>query len=139
MPPKRRSAGAGAASAARTQATLSFNNKNRVTKQSNILPPSDKKPSTKRLSDQAKAEIIDEITEVEAPKVAEIIPEPEVVREGTATEAQSEETRTSRPKRKSKKESPYDLKIKQAEKLSDTKIKAYWRAEEDSRLAPRGK
>jgi hypothetical protein len=121
MPTTRRKAGAPTSSS--QQSTLSFNNKQtRVTK-SNAVDTSKKS----KLSEPAERQV-----------VAISTPEPEQVVETEDLVIRASSSKTSTPKRKSKlKSDGFDDAREKAGKVSDAQIKKYWKAEEDSRLAPR--
>ena len=119
MPPGRRKGGNTSASArnAAAQSTLSFNSKSaRVTKSS--ATDASTKKATSKISETALAEAVDNV------QSEDVVPEPEVVevpiRQQTKPVAIKEE-----------------IELK-AEKISDTQLKRYWKAEEDKRKAPRG-
>jgi hypothetical protein len=120
MPTTRRKAGPPTSSS--QQSTLSFNNKpTRVTK-SNAVDTSKKS----KLSEPAEKQV-----------VAISTPEPEQVVE-TEDLVIRASSKTSTPKRKSKlKSDGFEDARKKAGEVSDAQIKKYWKAEEDSRLAPR--
>jgi len=119
------------------QSTLSFNNKTaRVTK-----PAAQNVHATKksRLSDQAEAEVV-EATSIATPEPeAETKPDskPEQPPQTVEIELQPSPSK-SRVKARTKKAPAADGREAAAAKITDAQIKKYWKAEEDSRLAPRG-
>ena len=135
MPTTRRKAGGSTARNAK-QPTLSFNAKpGRVTKPTVSTATSSKKASND-LPEPAQEEVIEETTIS--------TPEPEVQLEAEPEEI-SVAIRSSPPKPTPKKKktartssTSVDIREQQAAKVTDAQIKKYWKAEEDSRLAPRG-
>ena len=119
MPAGRRKGGNTPASArnAAAQSTISFNSKSaRVTKSS--ATDASTKKATSKISATALAKAVDNL------QSEDVVPEPDVVevpiRQQTKAVAKKEE-----------------IELK-AEKISDTQLKRYWKAEEDKRKAPRG-
>ncbi|KAI1624622.1 DNA polymerase delta, subunit 4 [Exophiala viscosa] len=123
------------------QSTLTFNNSTRVTKPG--ARHDDSKESS-RLSNSAQSHQEEEVKDIETPEVDEEpatieVPEPEA--ESTQVEIAAPGTpaklaSSQKPKSKKKATEKDDRKLA-AEKVTDAQIKKYWRAEEDSRLAPR--
>ncbi|KIV87389.1 hypothetical protein PV11_02939 [Exophiala sideris] len=136
----RKSKGATTSSA---QSTLTFNNSTRVTKPGTRHDDSKKAP---RLSDSAQSQLEDEVTGIETPEPVEEpatieVPEPEPESESTPVEIAAPGTpaklaSSQKPKAKKKSAQKDDRELA-AEKVTDAQIKKYWKAEEDSRLAPR--
>jgi hypothetical protein len=126
MPTTRRKAAAPTAASSQLsqQSTLSFNNKpTRVTK-SNVVDTSKKS----KLSESAEKQV-----------VAITTPEPEQIVETEDLVIRASPSKTSTPKRKSKlKSDRFEDAREKAGEVSDAQIEKYWKAEEDSRLAPRG-
>lgn len=126
MPATRRKSGAPTAASSQPsqQSTLSFNNKpSRVTK-SNAVGTSHKKS---KLSEPAEKRITTIST-----------PEPEQVIEAEDLVIRSPPSKTLTPLRKSTTKSDgFDEVREKAGRVSDAQIRKYWKAEEDSRLAPR--
>ena len=143
MPPRTRRA-AGGPQAAGGQSRLSFNN--RVSKPSHDVTAAQKHAKSK-LSEPAQEIITSEI-------VKQSTPEPEVQvstsDKGKVEQYESPVRILPSPSRKRKvRRSINDddddsvvsfvVAEKQAQKISDSQVKKYWKAEEDSRLAPRGR
>ena len=129
MPPTRRKS-AGATRAA--QSTLSFNNKSaRVTKPSTTDSTSNKK-QTSKVPEPTQAEVIQETS------IPEPISSPEVVPQQEESSPQSPSSGPRKKKRTSAAPSTSNREL-QATKIKDAQIKKYWNAEEDARLAPRGR
>lgn len=144
-----------------SQSTLSFNNKSaRVTKPS-ARP--DEAAAKKRLSSEsAQTQLQEEVTEVQTPdpeketgeSAAEVVevasehePEEEshLIRDTAEADVDVDadaETELQTPKPRARKRIQArpgkDERELEAEKVTDAQIKKYWRAEEESRLAPRG-
>lgn len=119
MPTGRRKSGTPrTAPTAVAQSTLSFNSKTaRVTKPS--LNDAATKKATSKIPEVALVEAIDD-----APEPEQVDLEPEVV-----------EVPVRQPAKPVVAKDEADLK---AEKVSDAQLKRYWKAEEDTRKAPRG-
>lgn len=121
MPATRRKSGTSAAS----QSTLSFNNKpSRVTKPSTVDP--NVKKSTSKLSEPAEAQIFNATSSTPELESAEIV----------VKQSPKKSPVRSRPKKSTNVEVK-DQAETVAEKVTDAQLKKYWKAEEDSRLAPR--
>lgn len=150
MPRGRKSKASTGSPASQAQATLSFNSKSaRVTKPTTRQDEGKKKTPTKSLSEPAQAQIEEEVTAIQPPEPEEevqsvdvdVTPEAEsslinVTNSVTPAEVQ---TQSPRPKtRRAQGQADKDVRELAAEKVTDAQIKRYWRAEEDSRLAPRG-
>jgi DNA polymerase delta subunit 4 len=119
MPPGRRKSGNPSTSTrnAVAQSTLSFNSKStRVTKPS--AADASTKKATSKLSEVALAEAVDHV------QSEDLEPEPEVVNVPTRQQAKLVIAK--------------DEAEQKAEKVSDSQLKRYWKAEEDKRKAPRG-
>ncbi|KIX08341.1 uncharacterized protein Z518_02997 [Rhinocladiella mackenziei CBS 650.93] len=132
MPRGRR---AKAKTAPSAQSTLSFNNKAaRVTKSSNKQDDAVKKAVSK-LSEPVKAQAEDEAAAIQEESV-KVTPEPEekVVEVDVATRESPVKTKARRQKNA---ETAKDERELAAEKITDAQLEKYWKAEEDSRLAPR--
>ncbi|KAL2438465.1 hypothetical protein ABEF94_010326 [Exophiala dermatitidis] len=141
-----------------SQSTLSFNNKSaRVTKPS---AKQDETAAKKRLSSEsAQTQLEEEVTEIQTPdpeketgeSAAEVVeipsehePEEESHQIKDTAEADVDadaETELQTPKPRARKRIQArpgkDERELEAEKVTDAQIKKYWRAEEESRLAPR--
>lgn len=144
MPPKTRRAGNGPTAA---QSKLSFNN--RITKPADSLHAKSKL----KLNEPAQETITTEIAR-------QVTPEPELTQsrsngKGAAATKQAKVSdspvriipspsrqKSRRRIRRSLNDDDEDISFeaaeKQANKISDAQVKKYWKAEEDSRLAPRG-
>jgi DNA polymerase delta subunit 4 len=142
MPPKtRRSRGGPAA-----QTTLSFNNK--VTK-SHTANPIDKASKPKsRLSDPVvKEALVEQVSQPDPEPTTISLNEPASTKGDTDKHSSDEQQTPSSPVlRKKKRVSGGSVASQEAiaretaaEKITDAQIKKYWKAEEESRLAPRGK
>ena len=140
MPPKTRRAGAGPTAAG--QSTLSF--KNRISK------PTDSVTALKnvksKLSEPAQEIITEEIAKQSTPEPEEQV-KPSSGK-AKADQAESPVRIVPSPARKRKirrsindeeEDITFEVAEKQAQKISDAQVKRYWKAEEDSRIAPRGK
>jgi DNA polymerase delta subunit 4 len=135
MPTTRRKQGA-----TRNQSTLSFNNKSaRVTK-----PTTHEQTAKKAQSEQSEPIEIEQVTDQSTITASE--PEPTTtILDETKPEEVSIPVRTPQPtpqKKKAVKQSKpptVDPREAAAAKVSDAQLKKYWKAEEDARLAPRGK
>jgi len=140
MPPKTRRAGAGPTAAG--QSTLSF--KNRVSKPTDSITAL--KSAKSKLSEPAQEIIAEEL-------VKQSTPEPEEQVKPSSGKAKAEQAESPvrivpSPARRRKTrrlidddddEITFEVAEKQAQKISDAQVKKYWKAEEDSRIAPRGK
>jgi DNA polymerase delta subunit 4 len=133
MPATRRKAAAPtSAQSQSSQSTLSFNNKpSRITKANAI---DQAKQSKSKFSEPAEKAI----TSISIPEPEAAI-EIEIESKSTDVIIHPSPSKSTTPKRKSKRKSDglEDVRAKAA-KISDAQIKKYWKAEEDSRLAPRG-
>lgn len=144
MPPKTRRAGQGPTAA---QSRLSFNN--RITKPAdNTLAKSKLK-----LNEPAQETIVTEIAKQTTPepdspqlqsngKGASTKPSATVsdspVRIIPSPSRQKSKRRARRSLNDDDEEISFEAAEKQANKMSDVQVRKYWKAEEDSRLAPRG-
>jgi len=144
---KAKTTGYGTSSAA--QSRLSFNNSSaRVTKPSTRADDASKRLESSKLRDSVQVHLEDEnedeVQEIEQPKTeikvanVETTPEPETKEVDVAIRS-SPRKGLSKPLRKTATTPVKDEREGQAEKITDAQIKKYWKAEEDSRLAPRGK
>jgi hypothetical protein len=141
MPPKtRRSRGPAA------QATLSFNNKITKSHIANPLEKTSKSNSKARLSDPVvKEALVEEISEPDPiPALGSIGPLEATSTDDTAKQQAAEPS--SPVLRKKKRVSSGSVASQSAiareaaaEKITDAQIRKYWKNEEESRLAPRGK
>lgn len=126
------------------QSRLSFNNNTaRVTKPSTRADDASKRLESSKLRDSAQVQLEDEVHEIKSPQTeiksadVEVTPEPETKDVDVAI--RSSPLKASEPLKKTTTTNPVkDEREKQAEKVTDAQIKKYWKAEEDSRLAPRG-
>ncbi len=143
MPTTRRKQAATAAS--RNQQTLSFNNKSaRVTKPSVHDTSASGKKAQSKLSEPVEVEVVEDTT-VQTPEPANIqAPADDQTEQEQAPEEISVPVRPSQPRPRKKKSarssasSVLSSRETAASKISDSQLKKYWKAEEDSRLAPRG-
>jgi DNA polymerase delta subunit 4 len=136
---KPRATGTSASSTA--QSRLSFNNNSaKVIKPSTRADDASKRAEALKLSEPAQLRLEDEVSAVDSPQTetksadVEITPEPE-------TNEVDVVIRQSPRKAKTFKKTTIPVKDERegaAEKVTDAQIKKYWKAEEDSRLAPRG-
>lgn len=138
MPPKTRRAASGPTAKA-GQSTLSF--KNRISKPSDST--TNLKNAKSKLNEPAEEIVTSEI-------VKQSTPEPEHKPTSGKAKAQENESPVRivpSPSRRRKarrslndddEDTTYEAVEKQAKKTSEAQIKKYWKAEEDSRLAPRG-
>lgn len=138
MPPKTRRAASGPTAAG--QSTLSF--KNRVSKPSDSVTAL--KNAKSKLNEPAQEIITEEIVKQSTPE-----PEEQVTNSGKskAEQVESPVRIVPSPARKRKvrrsindddEDISFEAAEKQAQKTSDAQVKKYWKAEEDSRIAPRG-
>ncbi|KAK5449764.1 hypothetical protein LTS15_008335 [Exophiala xenobiotica] len=143
MPRGRKAKGATASSNA--QSRLSFNNSARVTKPGTRQDDAVKKAASK-LSDPAQAQIEDEVKVTVTPEAeaepeeateVQITPEPESKKVDVAIRESPLKPKTTNPKTKKNTVPSKDERELAAEKVTDAQLRKYWRAEEDSRLAPR--
>lgn len=126
-----------AATASHGQPTLSFNKKSaRVTKTSTKQDDAAKKAASK-LSESVGAEVEEEV-KVTAPADVRVTPEPESTEIKVTIRESPSRPQTQRPQTKQKAVPAKDERELAAEKITDAQVKQYWKAEEDSRLAPRG-
>lgn len=125
---KPRSTVTGASSAA--QSRLSFNNSSaKVTKSSQRADDASKKAETLKLSEPAQSRLREEVG-----ANVEVTPEPEVKEVDVVIRESPRKAKTAK-----KINAPVkDEREAAADKITDAQIKSYWKAEEDSRLAPRG-
>ncbi|EXJ78542.1 hypothetical protein A1O1_08943 [Capronia coronata CBS 617.96] len=150
MPRGRKTKASTGSSAAQAQSTLSFNSKSaRVTKPSARPDEAKKNPLAKSLSEPAQAQIEEEVTAIETLESGQEEARSVDVEAAKAEPSQikvnildspAEEAQTQRLKPRAKRtrvQGGKDARELEAEKVTDSQIKKYWRAEEDSRLAPR--
>lgn len=139
MPPKTRRAGAGPTAAG--QATISF--KNRISKPTDSITAL--KNTKSKLSEPAQEIITEEIVKQSTPEPEEQV-KPSTGK-GKAQQIESPVRILPSPSRKRKIRRSlvdeeeiisFEVAEKQAQKISDGQVKKYWKAEEDSRIAPRG-
>jgi len=123
------------------QSTLSFNHQSaRVTKSSARQDEAAKKAASK-LAEAVQPDVEDEVEgEPEEaastePADVRVAPEPEV--EATEIEVAIRESPSQRPKTREKVAAAKNERELAADKVTDAQLKRYWKAEEDSRLAPR--
>ena len=145
--PRGRKAKATAPPASHAQSTLSFNNKSaRITKPNTRQDDATKKAAAK-LSDPEPARIDDEVTtnqtsdsedETEV-AAADVPPEPDTRQVDIAIRESPAKPLKAKVKTEKRIEAAKDERELAAEKVTDAQLKQYWKAEEDSRLAPRGK
>lgn len=142
MPPKTRRAGHGPTAA---QSRLSFNN--RITKPSDTTLAKSKL----KLNEPAQETITTEIAKQSTPepdspesqlqskgKGATTKPSDSPVRIIPSPSRQKSKRRVRRSLNDDDEEVSFEAAEKQANKISDAQVRKYWKAEEDSRLAPRG-
>lgn len=112
------------------QSRLSFNNSSaKVTKPSNRADDISKKAGALKPSEPVQSPLRDEVT-----ADVQVTPEPETKEVDVAIRESPR-----RPKTSKKINAPVkDEREVAADKVTDSQIKSYWKAEEDGRLAPRG-
>ncbi|KAI9677108.1 MAG: hypothetical protein M1822_008217 [Bathelium mastoideum] len=144
MAPKRRTSSGPVAKSA--QSTLSFNNKNRITKPSAVLTAKDLQ-SSKLKTDPALLDSLASDPEKASPTTttgpqdddSSLITAHEVETAPTTAEAairQQIEAEQEQRRLKAEKEQQTP-EVEQARKISEAKIKAYWRGKEKTGIAPR--
>ena len=144
MPTTRRKQAATAAT--RNQQTLSFNNKSaRVTKPSIHDTSASGKKAQSKLSEPAEVETVEEVIPQEPEPESVPAPTTDPSEEQAAPQEISVLVQPSQPiprRKKSARSSTSstvnNARESAASKVSDSQLKKYWKAEEETRLAPRG-
>jgi len=143
MPPKTRRAAAGPT--ATGQSTLSF--KNRVSKSRHADSVTALKNAKSKLNEPAQEIITEEIAKQTTREPEQQVRHPSASGKAKAEQAESPVRIVPSPARKRKvrrslndddEHLSFEAAEKQARKISDAQVKKYWKAEEDSRIAPRG-